>query len=395
MSDFKFIHCADLHLGSRFVGIEDPNLARKLTESAFDSFSGIVDSAISENADFMVVSGDVFDSEKVSPVTRMRFFSELERASIPCFVARGNHDYRTSWEDAVPVPDNVHVFDTEPESVTLNLKNGGTAEIVGISFQRISEKENLAAKLDGTPGIFTVACVHCDVDGRGDSYYAPCRLTDLTFKNVQYWALGHIHKREIISERPYVVYPGNSQGRHVKESGEKGAYLVTVSGDSVTDLKFIPTQKFVWDTVGCDITGKNYKELVESVSAGLDGNKIVRLKVTGRGTLDSVLRSDPDGFAKAVSMRSGCIVESVVFGSRPEYVPETGNMTLQSKIAETAESLSEKSPEEIREILLSTSASQNHLAGYVSEMSPEELVSVIKDAEFSLLRRIEEASDEN
>lgn len=282
MSDFKFIHCADLHLGSRFVGIEDPNLARKLTESAFDSFSGIVDSAISENADFMVVSGDVFDSEKVSPVTRMRFFSELERASIPCFVARGNHDYRTSWEDAVPVPDNVHVFDTEPESVTLNLKNGGTAEIVGISFQRISEKENLAAKLDGTPGIFTVACVHCDVDGRGDSYYAPCRLTDLTFKNVQYWALGHIHKREIISERPYVVYPGNSQGRHVKESGEKGAYLVTVSGDSVTDLKFIPTQKFVWDTVGCDITGKNYAELVESVSAGLDGNKIVRLKVTGR-----------------------------------------------------------------------------------------------------------------
>ncbi len=397
MSDFRFVHCADLHLGTRFAGIEseDGHLAKRLTDATFDSFSRIVDLVISENADFLVVSGDVFDSEHVSPNTRLRFISELERASVPCFVARGNHDYRTSWEDAIPMPGNVHVFDTEPESVMLDLKNGNSVEITGISFQKINEKDNLAAKLDGTPGMFTIACVHCDIDGRGDSVYAPCKLIDLTSKNIQYWALGHIHKREIVSERPYVVYPGNTQGRHVKESGEKGAYLVTVTSGSVTDLKFVPTQSFVWDTVDCDISGKNYPELVDSVSAGLDENMIVRLNIVGRGMLDGVLRSDAGGFAEAVSLGSGCIVESVVFGSRPEYVPETGSMTLQSKIAESAESLSEKSSEEIAKVLLSTPVSERTLAGYLSGLGREELVSIIKDAEFGLLRRITEASDEN
>ena len=240
---FRFVHCADLHLGSRFKGVSvrDPAMGERMTESVFESFGRIVDLARSEKADFMVIAGDAFDESTITPATRHRFASELGRLGIPCFIARGNHDPHTSWESSIPYPDNVHEFGTEPEYIELEGLDG--VEIVGASFADWHEERNLPSMVRGSPDRFTVACMHCDVDTAGAQYdYSPCRLSDMVGRGVDYWAIGHIHKRAVLSEDPYVVYPGNIQGRKISESGEKGCYLVTVDDGRVSELRFVPTQ---------------------------------------------------------------------------------------------------------------------------------------------------------
>ncbi|MDR3206401.1 MAG: metallophosphoesterase, partial [Candidatus Methanoplasma sp.] len=149
-ADFKFVHCADLHLGSRFRGISesDPELGKKLFQAPFLSFRKIVDLALSERADFMVISGDVFDEENESPRVRYTFCEELKRLDMPCFIALGNHDFRRSWESSIPFPDNVHVFSSDPDRQTVRAGKV-PVEIIGRSFSSRHTEENFAASLRG------------------------------------------------------------------------------------------------------------------------------------------------------------------------------------------------------------------------------------------------------
>lgn len=395
MSDFKFIHCADLHLGSRFSGVrsKDSRLAERMTESTFESFSNIIDLVRSEDADFLVISGDVFDSDSITPGTRFRYTQLLEKAEVPCFIARGNHDSRTSWEDSIPLPPNAYEFGGDPESLIHELRNGGRVEISGISFTSSNTHEDLASKLEGSKGIFTVGCVHCDVDSTEGLGYAPCELRDLVSKNIDYWALGHIHKREVLHERPYVVYPGNPQGRNIKESGEKGAYLVTVTEDTVTDLRFVPTNTILWNRMEADITGKTFGTFIEHVASMMDENLIVRLTVNGRGPLDRMLRTEPDEVIKAVQNRSGGIIESLELNTRPEELPMLEGNDLLSGIAKAAAELENADREHLIDVMCSTGTSRNHLQAYFEELDDDELKAMVRDAGSRLLERFTEAAE--
>lgn len=395
MAGFKFIHCADLHLGSRFVGVKsrDERLAERMFDSTFDSFSNIIDLVHSENADFMIISGDMFDSDTTTPGTRARYTELLEKAEVPCYIVRGNHDFRTSWEESIPLPSNAHEFGGEPETFIHNLKNGGQVELTGISFSDRHTKENLASKLKGSGDLFTIGCVHCDVDGGDESVYAPCSFNDFMGKNIDYWALGHIHKREILYERPYVVYPGNPQGRSIKESGEKGAYVVTVESDVVRDLKFVPTQAILWETKEIDITGRDLNSLINEVSSAVGRDSIVRLTVTGRGPLDRMLRTEYDDVIKVIEGRTGCIIESIVIKSKSEYLPVAGGKDLLSKIAEVSEYLETLDKDTLIDMICSTGVSKTYLMDYFNEMSEEELKIMITDAETNLVDRFMEAAE--
>lgn len=393
-SSFRFVHCADLHLGSRFKGVSsrDPAAAERMTESVFGSFSRIVDLAISEKADFMVISGDAFDEDTITPSVRIRFVEELRRSGIPCFIARGNHDPRTSWESSIPYPPNVTEFGTEPESHSVDGIDG--LEVIGASFRDWHEERNLPSMMKGDPAKFTVACLHCDVDSPGADYaYSPCSLSDLKGRNVDYWALGHIHKRAVLMESPYAVYPGNIQGRKITEAGEKGAYLVTVSNGVVSELRFVPTQGFVWKIVEADITGKDYNQLVESLRRDIGKDDIVRFRFTGSGPLDSMLRLKADDVEKSLGTLLGCGTCGMIVETSPETDIEARSegLDMTGSVIRSGRRLAASGREEILRRLFANPVAKAH-RDYYESLSDAELEELADAAMRMMVAELEGSS---
>lgn len=319
-ADFRFLHCADLHLGSRFKGVTraDAALGERMRRSVMDSFRRIVDTAVEESVDAVFISGDVYDEKFALPSTRLFFVEQVSRLSVPVFIARGNHDVVTSWDTSIPYPENVHEFGPEPERTVLDVR-GSPVEVVGISFSVPHEERDIASMLSGTDGMFTVACVHCDVDAATEGHhYASCRLSELLGKGVDYWALGHIHKRQVVHEYPHVVYSGNTQGRSYKESGEKGAYLVTVRDGRVAGMEFRATQGIVWADMDEDITGKDINAVIADLSSRAPVDGMARVRFTGRGPLDEMLRTQGDDLLPLLSQRIGCTVTEITVETSPD-----------------------------------------------------------------------------
>ncbi len=292
----------------------DPATAERMRASVFESFSRIVDLCGTEGADAMFVSGDAFDESTVTPSTRMFLARELGRAAVPVFICRGNHDPRTSWDSAIPYPGNVHEFGPEPERVDIPGVDG--AEAVGASFSDWHDSRNLPSMLRGSLDKFTVACVHCDVDNPSAEYaYSPCSSTDFLGRGVDYWALGHIHKRRVIRKDPWVVYPGNIQGRSFRETGEKGAYVVSVSDGMVREARFVATQGVVWHDESFDITGRSLPDLVAEVRARVPEGSAARVTLTGSGERDRMAREQD--MAQLLSRETGAAVSEVEVRSTP------------------------------------------------------------------------------
>lgn len=236
---FKFIHCADLHLDSPLRGLAEKQDApvddiRSATRRALEN---LVDLAAVEKVDFVLIAGDIYDGDWQDYSTGLFFNRQMNRLNehgIPVFLIRGNHDAASVITRSLVLPENVKEFSvTEPETITLD---DIQVAIHGQGYSRRDIRENLSARYpDPVPGYFNIGLLHTALEGQeGHAPYAPAHLDELVQKGYDYWALGHIHKRQIVHEKPYIVYPGNIQGRHIKETGEKGCSLVTVDGDIVT-----------------------------------------------------------------------------------------------------------------------------------------------------------------
>jgi len=391
--DFSFIHAADLHLGSRLKHLSDsdPELRTRIYESIFESFSRIVDTGIRQS-DFMVISGDLFDEAFMTPRTKHRFCTEAERYGKPMFIIRGNHDFGDKWEDTIPYPKNVILLPAEPRTMRMTIR-GRNVDVVGVSFKEWHTTENLARKLRGSPDAYTVAVLHCSLKEIADSGdYAPCSLNDLMGRNIDYWALGHIHKRTVVREQgPAVVYPGNIQGRHTGESGEKGCYLVSVTGDT-TELEFIPTQGVLFDSITADISGKkSVAELISSVDAA--PGSVTSVTFTGMGPLDAAVRADPEGIAEAIGRAKGCRMSVDAVRTIPEIdLPRLREgETLMSEIVRTADSMFSRSDEEIIDMLCKGPASD--IKDDVMELVRDGTFRrILEEAEMELLSRIEGGS---
>jgi DNA repair exonuclease SbcCD nuclease subunit len=392
--DFSFIHAADLHLGSRLKHLSDtdPELRTRIYESIFESFSRIVDAGIRQS-DFMVISGDLYDEAFMTPRTKHRFCLEAERYGKPVFIVRGNHDFGDSWEDTIPYPKNVILLPAEPRTMRMSIR-GRNVDVTGASYTEWHTTENLAKKLRGSPDAYTVAVLHCSLKEIADSGdYAPCSVNDLMGRNIDYWALGHIHKRTVVREqKPAVVYPGNIQGRHTGESGEKGCYLVSVTGDS-TELTFIPTQGVVFDGITADITGKtSVQELISPVDAA--PGSVVSITFTGMGPLDAAIRADPQGTAGTIGKAKGyrASVEAVRTIPEIDLSRVREGETLMSEIVRTADSMFSKSDEEIVELLCKGPAPdiKDDVMALVREGTFRQ---ILEEAEMELLSRIEGGSE--
>ena len=246
----KFIHTADLHIDQPFSGIDtkEEGLLRQLRDGNEQLLTNIIDTCLEEDVDFLLLVGDTFHQHNPSIHTQHLIMTQLERlnkADIPVVLSFGNHDYYTKNRYWFDWPTNVHVFfDQQVETKTLSLNNGETVAISGFSYTESWIKES---KLSDFPSVnqattYHIGCYHGELQGKGN--YAPFSLTDMP-SGYDYWALGHIHKSQIISEKPFVVYPGTPQGHHKKEHQVQGVAIVTItSGQSQVKFKEVSAIKW-------------------------------------------------------------------------------------------------------------------------------------------------------
>ncbi|MCA1030872.1 DNA repair exonuclease [Bacillus timonensis] len=271
MDSIRFIHAADLHLDSPFISYQDlpRRLHKRLQESTFHSFTRVIDLAIKERVDFIIIAGDLFDIEDRSLKAQSRFRNEmtrLEEHSIQAYVIHGNHDFVNSNNLQLKWPSNVHVFSEKEVEMKEYIKNNQVlAHLYGYSYPKQAVTENVSASYQRQEGAtYHIGILHGSSDNSSDhQHYAPFKVLELIKKDFDYWALGHIHKQQILHDRPPILYPGNIQGRHRKETGEKGCFLVTLNGQSAS-TSFYPTADVIWERLDLSIEGiTEFSELVE------------------------------------------------------------------------------------------------------------------------------------
>lgn len=292
---FSFIHASDLHLDSPLKGLELPEDAplddiRAASRRALDN---LVDLAIREEVAFVLIAGDLYDGEWRDFNTGLFFNQRMVRlkdAGIHVFVISGNHDAANQMTKTLQLPDNVHKFSSrKAETVTIDNIN---VAVHGQSFANRAVSDNLSLNYPAArSGHFNIGLLHTALSGReGHEPYSPCTVDDLRCKGYQYWALGHVHKREEVHNDPWIVFSGNIQGRHIRETGPKGCTIVTVDENQVRDVKHIDLDVLRWNLCEVDIKDcLNTDEVCDRVQkicerALTDGNGlpvIVRLRLKG------------------------------------------------------------------------------------------------------------------
>jgi DNA repair exonuclease SbcCD nuclease subunit len=293
----KFIHAADIHLDSPLTGLSayaDAPVAMLRTATR-DAFSNLVTEAIEQQVDFMVIAGDLYDGSWKDHNTGIYFCSQmgrLKKAGIPVYLMFGNHDAESEMTKKLQLPDNVITFDTrKPSSFRLeSLK----VALHGQSFKDKATTENLATGYPApVSGMFNIGVLHTALEGKSPhANYAPCSLNELHAKGYDYWALGHVHDYQIWQGASTVVFPGNLQGRHIRETGPRGAVVVTVDEEGIPMIERLYVDVLRWQSLEVDAAecsslaevilaiGKELDAMVENTSSNLP--TAVRVTITGK-----------------------------------------------------------------------------------------------------------------
>ncbi|WP_283678296.1 DNA repair exonuclease [Lentilactobacillus sp. Marseille-Q4993] len=300
----KFIHAADIHLDSPFSGLLagdtlPAELTKKITDSTFDSFKNVVNTAIDDRVDFVLLAGDLFDRNEKSVSAAAFLTDQLNRlndANIKVFIIFGNHDYLSMNQDSSSLgyPDNVYVFPNDVTTTQFTLEEGKTVAITGFSFGTQWINDSVINDYPTrTSADFQIGMLHGSADSvdSPEANYAPFTLSDLKAKNYDYWALGHIHKRQDLDDSGVINYSGNTQGRSINESGDKGFYEVTEQAGKLTK-NFIASSVINWERMAIDLSGTSISNVNDVVFGELQNaqfNKLtlVRLMVTVDGNTDS------------------------------------------------------------------------------------------------------------
>jgi exonuclease SbcD len=298
----KFVHAADLHLDSPLLALsrQDPRQVERMRRATREAFERLTDLCIEQEVAFLVLAGDLYDHDcpNMQIVVFLRGqLRRLEQNGIRAVIIKGNHDADNRITSALALPANTRMLgEQKPETIMFDDLPVRVA-IHGQSFRPGPIAENLAASYPAAlRGCYNIGLLHTSLAGTVDhDPYAPCTLEELTTRGYDYWALGHIHKRAVLLRDPFVVFPGNLQGRHAKESGPKGCFLVEVDDAGRTvSAEFIPLDVVRWHRAEVDLKGRNIEaELVEGVRGGLthayrdgDGRPgAVRVVLTGRTSL--------------------------------------------------------------------------------------------------------------
>jgi DNA repair exonuclease SbcCD nuclease subunit len=333
----KFIHAADIHLDSPLVGLEryDGAPVEALRGATRRALENLVRLALAEKVDFVLIAGDVYDGDWKDYNTGLFFsqqMSRLREAGVRVFLIRGNHDAASQVTRELSLPQNVTQFSwKKPETVCIEELQ---VAIHGQGFKQREVRDDLSADYPlALPGYLNIGLLHTSAGGReGHENYAPCRVDGLTTKGYDYWALGHVHKAEVLCEAPWIVFPGNLQGRHARECGAKGCTLVTVEDLRVQRVDPMPLDVLRWQVCDVSVTGavtvddvvvRVRTELGNALDAAEDRDLAVRVRLVGITSLHRQITAAPEQVmnevrAAATDLSSGRIwVEKVQIGTLP------------------------------------------------------------------------------
>lgn len=337
MTSFRFLHAADIHLDSPLIGLAsvEGRVADRIRTAPRAAFEALVERAIEDEVDFLVIAGDLYDGTWRDYKTGL-FFAEqmgrLNQARIPVYVLHGNHDAESQITKPLSLPDNVSVFGTR-KAQTFRIEELNVV-LHGQSFPEKAVLDNLVPDYP-TPveGAFNIGVLHTALGGMGDhANYAPCSLPELVAKGYDYWALGHVHQGQMLNERPHVVFPGNLQGRHVREAGPKGACLVTVEAGEVVEVAALIFDVVRWAVLDVDVAAAGstvdivdlMRQALAQGVAGADGRLLsARIVLQGPTELHSQVVTDVEDLtaeARAAALGLGdevAWVERVVVRTKP------------------------------------------------------------------------------
>ena len=272
MRVLKFIHTADLHLGSVFGNT--PEIAGKRKAEQLDTLREIVSLCAARESDLLLICGDLFDCVRVEESLLREVQSILGKCSAKVFITPGNHDpavpdscYRQEgW------PENVRIFLGGIESISLEDKG---AVIWGCAFKRSIETASLLTPFTPDPSAINILMMHADLvpksavnDTGTGSRYNPVTEEMIYDLDIDYAALGHAHKA-FTGQKGDFTYcnPGCPSGRGFDETGDKGVYA-GMAGRRFSHIEFIPLNGRRYysdktDLSGCVVTDDFRKAILE------------------------------------------------------------------------------------------------------------------------------------
>lgn len=288
----RILHTADIHLDSPLasLALRDPDLRQRVHTATRAALTRVVDAALSEGVAAVLISGDLFDGAERSARTAAFLTAQLDRlraADIRVFYIKGNHDAENPLTGELSLPDNVHVFDGRGGRVQL----AEGVWIHGVSFAGRHAPDSLLPKFaPPVAGAINIAMLHTSLAGAdGHDRYAPCAMGDLVASGFDYWALGHVHRRQVHATAPFVVMPGTVQGRDMGEPGPKSATLLTL-GDTIS-IREVPTSVVEFRHLTLDAAEAPeddalrdlMRRALHDMAAGLTSDcGVVRVTLTGR-----------------------------------------------------------------------------------------------------------------
>lgn len=409
MKTVRLVHCADLHIDSPFRGISEihSDLGELLYQSTYQSFKNIVDLAIREKVDCVLISGDIYDSADKSLRAQLKFMDGLKHLSdegIPIFIICGNHDPLSGWSATVKRPEGVFLFPGDEVRCVPLQKNGEViAQIYGISFAEQDIYENLALKFTRVDGdVPCIGLLHTNIGtNTGHEPYAPCTVEDLSAKGMDYWALGHVHTHLVLrAGNPAIVYPGCSQSRSPVEIGQKGCCLVTIEKGMDPDIQFISTDVVRYKSDAMDISScltinsviSSIEEKCEGIATNMDKrHAIIRLSLTGRTDLhseffkrdavDDILRKvredfegrDPWIWLEKITLKTAGMYDLEAYRRGNDFVADI--ISIYDELEDT-ESSSWEEIDKTLQVLFSNWQGQR----YLGELSKDELLELAREA---------------
>lgn len=406
----KLIHTADVHLDSplQTLALRDPDLREKVQCASRNAFTRIVEQAIEQQVAAILIAGDLFDGAARSAKTAAFLLAELTRlnqAGIRVFYIKGNHDAENPLTGDTTLPENVHVFDGQGGKVQLE---GTDVWIHGVSFsEKKAEKSLLGKFATPVPDAINIGMLHTSLNGSAShDVYAPCTVQELIDTGFDYWALGHIHKRQVHCDAPWIVMPGIPQGRDIGEPGSQSATLITIDDGRVLTSEF-PTSSIEFTTLLIDVSALQdatalqtlAKEVLQECVASLQSDDgIVRVRLQGQNALRWQWLRDREQWTetfKLLCRDSGRLwMEKLIFEicDTPKSVIDKSALgelaSLMSTIRgeeafnEAAVALIDEVlsalPASERSKLLATEHSQRELAASLSEQGEEQLLASMK-----------------
>lgn len=311
----KFIHAADLHVDSPLRGLDGYEGApvQRLRGATRHALIALVDLAIEQEVDFVILAGDIYDGNWADFRTGLFFRDQMVRMTregIRVYIVKGNHDAESQITKQLPPVEGVHTFKST-SAETFTIEELGVA-LHGRSFPNRAVPEDLVEHYPAAyPNMFNIGVLHTSLNGRGGhDTYAPTTVEALCAKGYDYFALGHVHAREIVREAdPRIVYPGNVQGRHAKEIGPKGCELVTVSGGIINSVQFVPLDVVRWHQLHLDASGaadvnalrqRFMTAVAELVAGERERLHALRVIVSGQTELHRAEAEQPGTIAAAI-----------------------------------------------------------------------------------------------